>query len=468
VPKPVLNDNFIKALTARNGKRVEIFDHKVSGLVLRVSGQGRKTWVLRYRTENGRQPRFTIGTYPALKLADARDEALKLLAQTKTGDDPASERRRARQAVKTAPIRTFGDLFDAYIDASKKGHWKPRKKQKRERTIRDEEAVYRRYIKAKLGNTFIEDIHRSTVKKLLRDLMDTGIKAQTIQVQAIIRQTFAFGIAEYEDLIPINPAIGFGVIGTTKPRTRTLTDNELREFWIAVLDPPKFRAPNKRGKILPLYLSRSMGIALQLCTLLLVRENEIAGMRLDELNFDTKTWLISGDRMKAGVPHLVPLTDEAIELIKEAIGLRPSPTLDCVFPSPRWHLENKGILPNSIYHAMVDILGAIKLKHATPHDLRRTGSTALTSERIGVLPFIRSKVLGHTTDTGGGAAVSMKHYDANEYVADKRIALSKWQALLFRIVGDAPVSPRAADSKVEMPEAKDGHAVLLHRGQIAA
>jgi integrase len=465
VANPPLTDNFIKALMAPAGKRVEIFDQKISGLVLRVSSQGRKTWVLRYRTEGGRQPRFTIGTYPALKLADARDEALRLLAQTKTGDDPASERRRSRQTVKSAPVRTFGELFDAYIDASRKGHWKPRKKQKRERTISDEESVYRRYLKAKLGTTFIEDIQRSTVKKILRDLMDKGIKAQTIQVQAVIRQTFAFGIAEYDDLILINPATGFGVIGTTKPRTRTLNDAELWEFWHAVLDPPKFLAPNKKGKVLPLYLSRSMGIALQLCTLLLVRENEVAGMRLDELNFDTKTWLISGDRMKAGLPHLVPLTDEAIDLIEEAIALRPSDKLDYVFPSPRWRIENKGVLPSSIYHAMVDIICAKKMKHATPHDLRRTGSTALTSERIGVLPFIRSKVLGHTTDTGGGSAVSMKHYDANEYVADKRIALTKWQSLLFRIV---KTPSGGADSNVAALPARGGHAASRRRRQIAA
>jgi integrase len=306
------------------------------------------------------------------------------------------------------------------------------------------------------------------VKTLLRDLMDTGIKAQTIQVQAVIRQTFAFGIAEYDDLIPINPATGFGVIGTTKARTRTLTDIELKEFWGAVLNPPEFLAPNKKGKVLPLYLSRSMGIALQLCTLLLVRENEVAGMRLDELNFDTKTWLISGDRMKAGLPHLVPLTDEASELIEEAIALRPSPKLEFVFPSPRWHAENKSILPNSIYHAMVDIIGATKMKHATPHDLRRTGSTALTSERIGVLPFIRSKVLGHTTDTGGGSAVSMKHYDANEYIADKRIALTKWQALLFRIVGGPSISPRGSDPNFSALPAIGARAVSRHRGLIAA
>jgi integrase len=442
VANPPLTDNFIKALTAPPGKRIEIFDRRINGLILRISGQGRKTWVLRYRAENGRQPRFTIGTYPALKLGDARDEALKLLAQTKKGDDPAAERRRSRHAVQTAPVRTFGDLFAAYIEACKKGHWKPRKKQKRERTIRDEEAVYRRYIKTKLGNTYIEDMRRSVVKKLLRDLMDTGIKAQTIQVQAIIRQAFGFGIAEYEDLITFNPAIGFGVIGTTSARTRTLTDSELRIFWKAILDPPLL-APNKKGEILPVGLTRAMGIVLQLCTLLLVRENEIAGMRVDELNFDTNTWLISGERMKAGIAHLVPLPAKAIALIEEALSLRPNQHSDFVFPSPRWHVENKGFRPESLYHAMVDILQAAKLKHATPHDLRRTGATALTSERIGIAPFIRSKVLGHRTDNGGGAAVSVKHYDANEYVSDKRFALTKWQDLVLRIVGEPPMPARS-------------------------
>lgn len=466
---PALTDNFIKALTAPAGKRIEIFDQKISGLVLRVSGHGRKTWVLRYRAENGRQPRFTIGTYPALKLADARDEALKLLAQTKTGDDPAAERRRSRLAVKSQAIRTFDNLIEAYFDASEKGHWKPRKKQKRERTLQDEKGVYRRYIKAKLGNVYLEDIQRSIIKKLLRDLVDTGIKAQTIQVQAIIRQAFAFGIAEYDDLILFNPATGFGVIGTTNPRTRTLTDAELRTFWQAILDPPML-PPNRNGKVKSIGLTRAMGIALQLCTLLLVRENEIAGMRVDELNFDTRTWLISGDRMKSGVPHLVPLPPKAIALIEEALALRPDPHLDFVFPSPRWHVENKGFRPSSIYHAMVALFRAKNLKHATPHDLRRTGSTALTSERIGVTPFIRSKVLGHRTDNGGGAAVSLRHYDANEYVADKRDALTAWQDLVLKIVGGSPITPQrgagvptAANLKTSHPRAR-----VRRRGQIAA
>ena len=56
----------------------------------------------------------------------------------------------------------------------------------------------------------------------------------------------------------------------------------------------------------------------------------------------------------------------------------------------------------------------------------------------GVFPFIRSKVLGHTSDAGGGSAVSATHYDANLYVSEKRRALEAWEGLLLQIVGEKP------------------------------
>jgi hypothetical protein len=91
---------------------------------------------------------------------------------------------------------------------------------------------------------------------------------------------------------------------------------------------------------------------------------------------------------------------------------------------------------DSITHAMRKVIPALGLSNLTVHDLRRTGSTTLTPERLRMTPFIRSKVLGHRTDAGGGASVSMLHYDANEYVIDKRDALERWATLLTEIVGD--------------------------------
>jgi integrase len=185
-----------------------------------------------------------------------------------------------------------------------------------------------------------------------------------------------------------------------------------------------------------LTVSRPMRIALQLATLLLVRRSEVAGMRTAELNLDQKTWLIPGERMKGGLPHLVLLPPEAVALIKEALVLAKGALKDqpaTVFPSPRD--ATKSIRPDSVTHAMVGLCSALGIPPAAPHDLRRTGSSALTSERIGVSPFIRSQVLGHRSDAGGGAAVSMAHYDVNTYATEKRRALEAWEALVLKIVG---------------------------------
>jgi hypothetical protein len=80
------------------------------------------------------------------------------------------------------------------------------------------------------------------------------------------------------------------------------------------------------------------------------------------------------------------------------------------------------------------VLWALEIEDGTVHDVRRTGSTLPTSERLSVSPFIRSKVLAHY-DSGGGAQVSATRYDANTYLREKRRALESWQRLLARIVG---------------------------------
>jgi integrase len=106
-----------------------------------------------------------------------------------------------------------------------------------------------------------------------------------------------------------------------------------------------------------------------------------------------------------------------------------------MFPT-RLH-EDRAILPNSLTRALRKFTEALHIKGATFHDIRRTVSTNLTTERLGVSPFIRSKVLGHQ-DAGGGAVVSSTVYDSNTYLAEKRRALSAWAELLLEIVGERP------------------------------
>ena len=146
--------------------------------------------------------------------------------------------------------------------------------------------------------------------------------------------------------------------------------------------------------------------------------------------------------MKGRKAQLVPLPPASVELIREAmtiaqaawaVGDGPRPNDFPLFPSPRD--PAKPILPGTVTHAFSPLVKALQIANVSPHDLRRTGSTILTSERLGVSHFIRSLVIAHTTDNGGGAAVSGKHYDANSYAAEKRKALTAWEDLLLEIVG---------------------------------
>lgn len=447
-----LTDKTILAAKAvGSGGRIELWDEQTPGLCLRVSasnGRTKKVWVWRYRAMDGRQPRLSLADYSEQhSLKWAREQVEELRVKVRKGEDPAGELRKKKAHAKAEPLKTFNQLADAFLTASERGHWKPRKKQKRARTIADERAILKRNVRPVIGELRIEDIERRTIRKLANDLMDRGIGAQTNRAVAVIRQVFAYAVAQ--ERVAINPAIGIDKPATEKPRTRTLTDAELKALWNVLTDPPpELRLPAKEGEDqgARLYVGRPMTIALQLTMLLLNRRNEIAGMAMSELDLDHGTWLIPAERMKGGLPLLVTLPPKAVELIREAIKLARSSgdgsEPQFVFPSPRD--KNKPIRPDSITHAMAGLCAILSIEDASPHDLRRTGSTALTSERLGISPFIRSKVLGHRGDAGGGAAVSMIHYDANDYAADKRRALEAWERLLLTIVGERQAASNVA------------------------
>jgi integrase len=447
-----LTDKTILATRPEPKERVELWDEMTPGLCMRVSnptgeqgGPFKRVWVWRYRAPDGRQPRLTLGDYGdkfGLKWARGRVEELRV--QIRSGkeedQDPAGKLRRERAAAKAQPLKTFDDLTDAYLTACEKGHWKPRRKQKRARTIDDERKILKRNARPILGKVRLEDIDKAMVRKLLNDMIDRGIGAQTNKTHALIRQVLAYGVGQ--ERLGTNVAAAIEKPATETARSRVLLDPELNTFWSALQRfPNNLRLPPKKGQEegTRVYAARPMRIALQLAALLLVRRVEIAGMARTELHLDQNVWIVPGERMKGGLPHLVPLPPRAVELIKEALTLstpaKGDPG-DPVFPSPRD--RNKPMRADSVTHAMVNMFAALSITPASPHDLRRTGATALTSERIGIAPFVRSQVLAHRSDAGGGAAVSMTHYDVNTYVTEKRRALAAWEDLLLEIVGERP------------------------------
>lgn len=430
MPAVKLTRALCDAAKPQEGRQVAYADSDVRGLELRVSGDGRKTWSFRYRTRLGRQGRVTLGGYsPDFGVVDARAAARRAQVLVDEGGDPAQALRVAKIEASTEHLKTFADLADAYFTATEAGRYRP----KRATSLSNERAVYRVHIKGALGRLPLETITRRVVKGALERMLDAGVTSQAVRAQAVVRQMLAYAVAE--ERLPFNPVVDLRPVAPSRPRSRIYSDEELRAIWTGVQRPEALRIPeviaSKRRDGARVLVGPSMRLALSLVFLLLQRRNEVLGMRLPELDLRHGLWTIPAARMKSRRPHAVPLSPWAVRLISQAIDLNAGRETECVFPG-RFD-DSRPMGGPSMNLALNAVLWAREIEDGTVHDIRRTGSTLMTSERLGIAPFIRSKVLGHN-DAGGGAQVTATHYDANSYISEKRRALERWQDLLRSIV----------------------------------
>ena len=114
MPTVRLTTRGVNAIKKPKTGRVEYWDTVITGLGLRVSETGRKSWVVMYRNQ-GRLRRMTLGTYPKKSLATARNEAGDILGRASGGKDPAAEKNAERKAG------TFSELADLYLEKYAKG-----------------------------------------------------------------------------------------------------------------------------------------------------------------------------------------------------------------------------------------------------------------------------------------------------------------------------------------------------------
>src|SRR5438094_777214 len=152
-------------------KRYQVFDASVPGFSVRVTPEGRKSFSIQYRCL-GQWRRMTIGTYPTMSLADAREQAREALRKAGNGQDPAAERKEKRLA------ETFSELATAYVDGYAKAprivNREPaldrnRQPVPRKKTWREDERVLAVYFKP-LANMKAAQIRRADIRSILNEL----------------------------------------------------------------------------------------------------------------------------------------------------------------------------------------------------------------------------------------------------------------------------------------------------------
>jgi integrase len=403
-----LTDTFCKSTPAPSKGRTEWADVRCAGLEFRVTADGARSWTFRFRDPTSRRTlRASIGSYPDIGLSAARKKADDLRRKVADGINPVEARRQERADSQS---RTFRSLAERYMTEHARRH-------KRPRSVEEDDRNLNKHILQKWEKRDYRKIRRADAIELIEGIVAAGKHTAANRVHALISKVFSFAVDA--DLLEANPVSRLQKRGKEKTGNRILGDGELALFWRKTVISP---------------VSRRVGLALRLSLLTAARENEIAGIKLDEihdLDGSEPALHIPGSRTKNKRPHLIPLTSLAVETIRHAKELI-SDEDQYLFVSSRKRGEpiDRHSLPVAMARlcaAQKDDSNAAKSLRAdppSPHDLRRTASTRMSA--LGVPKEDREACLNHArVDVG-------KHYDLYERAAEKRKALELLSASIER------------------------------------
>jgi integrase len=216
---------FIEALGIPATGRIEYFDERLPGFALRVTSTGHRSWVCFYR-HKGELRRYTIGRFPQVKLAEAKEKAREIQAAARNGEDPAAQRQRERKA------ETIREIAERYLEEHakvKKRSWKA------DRNILQKDLIPR------FGTRKAADITRREIRQMLAEIADRGAPIQANRTLEITRKLFNWAIGE--ELVEDNPCDHIGKPSKENERTRVLNTDEIRTLWSALdARPPLFAA----------------------------------------------------------------------------------------------------------------------------------------------------------------------------------------------------------------------------------
>jgi integrase len=382
--------------------RIEVRDTKVLGLVARITPSGQVSWAARGRRPDGREARVTLGTWPALSLAEARKRAQGARAAVADGADPAADKRQARtERQARAELPTVADRL-AEWQAANERRWSPR-------YAGEVARLCDRELLPTLGTRPLAEIDRAGWTTVLaavsRRTPAQGASLYRVAASFLAHADAHGWIAEHS--LPRRGAAK--IAPAVRSRDRVLTDDELRRVWAAT-------ATMRAG-------SRCF-VRLLICTG--CRADEAAGITMAELDPTLNRWRLPAHRAKNDRAHVMPLPPP---LMAGLVALTPAAERER-FPGYRLLGRSRGAPLTGFSKLKTALDAASGVSGWRFHDLRRTVRTKLAA--LGVAPDIAERCLNHASAVGTLAQV----YDRHDYAAEIIGALARWQAALAVLVGE--------------------------------
>lgn len=375
------------------------------GLYLHVTEKGSKLWRFRYRFD-GKEKLLAFGSYPEISLFDARlrrDQARQQLAH---GIDPGAVKKAKKQAA-TAKQETFEAVAREWHKTFL-ASWTPRHAQTILSRLKHDLIPW-------LGSRPINEIKAPELLAVVRRAQSRGALELAHRLRAIAGQVFRYAVAT--------------------GKAERDPSGDLR----GALPPPKVKHhaaitdPKEVAHLLRALDGYQGGFvvkcALRLAPLFFVRPGELRHAEWAEIDFDEATWNIPGHKMKMKQAHIVPLSRQAIEILRELHTYTGAGRY--VFPSVRTH--DRPMSENTVNAA---------LRHAgydkdtmTGHGFRATARTIL-DEVLHIRPDYIEHQLAHAVRDPNGRA-----YNRTAHLVERKKMMQTWADYLDRLKAGAEVIP---------------------------
>ncbi len=393
------------------------------GMYLEVMPNGSKYWRLKYRF-GGKEKRLALGVYPVVSLAQARERrenARKLLSN---GLDPSAVKQEQQLQAMQSATNSFKAVSDEWL--TKQTMWTPSNREK-------VESMLKRDLLPWLGNRSMSEITPPELLAVLRRIEARGAIESAHRAKGMCGQIFRYAVAtgraERDQAADLR-----GALPATKSKHHS-----------AITDP------KKAGALMRAIDGFTGGFivlcALRLSPLVFVRSGELRGAGWDEFNLDDAVWTIPAERvdtvggervtaMKMAVPHLVPLSRQAVHILRELQPLTGGGRF--VFPSARG--QGRPMSENAVRVALRTI--GYTNDEMTPHGFRAMASTML--DNMGYESKLIERQLAHDEPNAVKAAYKRELW--RMYLPERTAMMQAWADYLDALKAGAKVIPLRGNS----------------------
>ncbi len=385
-----LNDTKCKNAKPKD-KTYRLFDGH--GLYLEVSPKGGRYWRMKYR-HLGKENRLAHGVYPEMTLSEARELTMNARKMLARGVDPAIAKKEHKAALHYQSANNFQAIALEWVE-KQAAVWKPSNYLKVTRRLKND-------VFPQLGALPVDAITPPILLRMAQVVEARGAHEMARSVLQYCGQVFRYAIA-----------------------TSRATSDPTRDLRGALKPYKKGRIPALTFRELPKFLQdlENSGmfeityLATKLMMLTFVRTSELIGAKKGEIDFKNKMWEIPAERMKMERPHMVPLSRQALAILKRLFEYNPAS--EYLFPSPqgwRKHISN-----NTVLFAIYDMGYKGRM---TGHGFRALAMSTI-KEELGYRHEVIDRQLAHIEPNKIKAA-----YDRAEFLEERKKMMQDWANLI--------------------------------------